>query len=329
MALHNVSPVREQLRDEMLAALERGPLTTSDLYNLCPSADDPAEVARLAYELKKKGLVADGGKVLHALGMKVNSYVLASPTDPRIEAAKPLVVERKIPKTVKGTKPATGHPFQAPISPRAPQERREWVTRDLPQHLQSVAHQMAAESFRSHIEEQIMSEEPIPYVTEPDTFSQEPLEPEAQEPLDSDLVDALLAHLEPEAMASHDVGEIAAAMGKRHEGKITDGSNLKTVFGPEIFLPNEEPKKICQCLRINSLPRLPNGYIYGGIKVWIESEHDVGRLTIATHDEGGGAFVSLQAKGHLSFDTGDLVTIGQMADDLIALHESMDKQNND
>lgn len=157
-----------------------------------------------------------------------------------------------------------------------------------------------------------MSEDPTEYAPDPDAFSLEPKEPEAPEDIDSDLVDALLelAHLEPKdqgvddllAMASADVGEIAAAMGQRQEAA---------------------PKKVCQCLRINSLPRLPKGYVYGGIKVWIESEHDVGRLTIATHDEGGGAFASIKASGRLSFDPGDLVTIGQVSDALIRLHEEM------
>ncbi|MBP8285155.1 MAG: hypothetical protein KAX46_14790, partial [Chromatiaceae bacterium] len=65
------------------------------------------------------------------------------------------------------------------------------------------------------------------------------------------------------------------------------------------------------------------GYVYGGIKVWIENEHDVGHLTITTHEEGGGAFASIKTSGRLSFDPGDLVTIGQVADALIKLHEEM------
>lgn len=305
MASHNVSPVREQLRGEIIQALTLAgkPLTASDLFQACKGTDDPAEIARVCYELKKKGLVADSGKVVHPLGMPVNSYTLPPP-DPYLEAAKPLIEERKIPRTVKGTQPGAGHPFQAPISPRAPQERRAAVTRDLPIPLTTTAPQAAAVA----LDEVEMSEDPMPYVTDPDTFNQEPLDPEADERIDSDLVDALLelAHLEPEAMAAADVGEIAAAMAKKHE----------------IPLP-EAPHKICQCVRINRLPHLPPGYIYGGIKVWIESEHDVGRLTIATHDEGGGAFCSLKATGHLSFDTGELVTIGHVADALIRLHEEM------
>ncbi|MBK8872347.1 MAG: hypothetical protein IPN19_15270 [Elusimicrobia bacterium] len=112
-------------------------------------------------------------------------------------------------------------------------------------------------------------------------------------------------------MASADVGEIAAAMGKRQEVKA------------DYDLTDLAPKKICKCLKINSLPPLPEGYVYGGIKVWIEAKHDVGHMTITTHDEGGGPFCSLKATGHLSFDTGDMVAIGKVADALIRLHQSM------
>ena len=150
-----------------------------------------------------------------------------------------------------------------------------------------------------------MSQEPTPYIVNP-PFA---LEPKAPEDIDSELVDALLAKMVPLpqdeddddvlAMASADVSEIAAAMGK------------------------EVPKKVCQCIKLNALPPLPEGYIYGGIKVWIEARHDVGHLAITTHDEGGGPFCSLKASGHLSFDTGDMVAIGKVADALIKLHESM------
>lgn len=271
MASHNVSPIREQLRAEILATLahSREPMTTGAIYEHCPSAVDAAEVARLAYEMKKKGMIADSGKVLHPLGMRVNSYVLASTDDPRIEAAKPLVVDRKITRTVKVTNPVTVHPFQAPISP-----------------LTTTAPQAAA----SAIDENEMSEDPMPYITEPDTFSQEPRDPEAEENIDSHLVDALLelAHLEPKEAAYGDAS----------------------------------PKKSCHCRRAK-LPTLPPGYLYGGLRVWIDSEHDIGRMTLTTVDDGVGAFITIKASGRLAFDTGELVTIGQIADDLIRLHDSM------
>lgn len=253
-----ISPVREQLRNEILAALAGGAsLTTSGIYGMCPSASDPEDVSRVAYEMRKKGLIVSE-KIAHPRGMPVNAYRLANTTQPQPE----------------------------PI---------------------------------------IMSEDPMSYYTNPDAFTMEPSEPEAEPDIDDELTSLLseVAALKPtdDAMmqASEYVGDVGNhldTMARRREELTRTGVLTET-------------PKVCQCLRINSLPPLPKGYIYGGIKVWIESEHDVGRLTIATHDEGGGAFASIKASGRLSFDQGDLVTIGQVADALIKLHESMDKQNND
>ena len=313
MALHNVSPVREQIRAEMLAALANGALmTATELYAHCPSATESTEIARIAHDMRRTGKLETGEQVIHPLGMKVNTYRLPTTEDPRIEAAKVTNAAPKIKPTRQPAikrKPAPGHPFAAPIRPHAAHDSLPRVTRDLPINLQSVAPPVAAESVKPLIEE-AMSQEPTPYIVNP-PFALEPKAPEAQEDIDSDLVSALkgLAEFVPLpqadddddvlAMASSDVSEIAAAMGK------------------------EEPKKVCQCVRINSLPPLPEGYIYGGIKVWIEARHDVGHLAITTHDEGGGPFCSLKATGHLSFDTGDMVAIGKVADALIKLHESM------
>ena len=318
MAQYNISPVREQIRAEMLAALAKGAaMTATELYALCPSATESTEIARIAHDMRRTGKLATGEQVIHPLGMKVNTYCLPTTSDPRIEAAKPIKVERKIKRTAKAPKPAASNPYTH-FSISKPQDEAPRVTRDLPIHLQSAA--------PIAVQEAPMSQEPTPYIVNP-PFALEPKEPEAQEDIDSDLVSALIemAHQEIEAdsaddlmakmaplplaednddvlaMASADVGEIAAAMGQRQA----------------------ETKKVCQCLRINSLPPLPKGYIYGGIKVWIESEHDVGRLTIATHDEGGGAFASIKASGRLSFDPGDLVAIGNVADALIKLHQDM------
>ena len=313
MALHNVSPVREQIRAEMLAALANGALmTATELYAHCPSATESTEIARIAHDMRRTGKLETGEQVIHPLGMKVNTYRLPTTEDPRIEAAKVTNAAPKIKPTRQPAikrKPAPGHPFAAPIRPHAAHDSLPRVTRDLPINLQSAAPPVAAESVKLLIEE-AMSQEPTPYIVNPQ-FALEPKAPEAQEDIDSDLVSALkgLAEFVPLpqadddddvlAMASSDVSEIAAAMGK------------------------EEPKKVCQCVRINSLPPLPEGYIYGGIKVWIEARHDVGHLAITTHDEGGGPFCSLKATGHLSFDTGDMVAIGKVADALIKLHESM------
>ena len=145
-----------------------------------------------------------------------------------------------------------------------------------------------------------MSEAPMPYITDPDSFNQEPMAPEAEEDIDADLVDALLEleHLEPQEAA---VGEV---------------------------LSMASPTNICQCQRA-TLPTLPPGYLYGGLRVWIDNEHDPGRLTLTTVDEGAGAFLTLKARGRLAFDTGELVMLGQVGDELIRLHDRMVKQNND
>lgn len=323
MAQFNISPVREQIRTEMLAALAKGAaMTASELYALCPSATESTEIARIAHDMRRTGKLDTGEQVIHPLGMRVNTYCLPKTSDPRIEAAKPIKVERKIKRTAKAPKPAASNPYTH-FSISKPQEAAPRVTRDLPQHLQSPAPQMAAEAINTYIEERIMSEDPIHYM-DVEPFALEPKAPEAEEDIDSELIDALqgLAEFVPLpqaaddddvlAMASADVSEIAAAMGKRQEVKA------------DYDLTDLAPKKICKCLKINSLPTLPEGYVYGGIKVWIEAKHDVGHISISTHDEGGGPFCSLKASGHLSFDSGDLVAIGRVADALIKLHQSMD-----
>lgn len=252
---NSISPVREQLRNEILSALAGvASLTTSEIYFMCPSASDPEDVSRVAYEMRKKGLIVSD-KIPHPRGQPVNSYRLANTPQPQPE----------------------------PI---------------------------------------IMSEEPMPYDTNPDAFTMEPSEPEAERDIDDELTSLLseVAALKPtdDAMmqASEYVGDLTDAMARRREELTRTGVLTET-------------PKVCQCLRINSLPPLPKGYVYSGIKVWIGSEHDDEHLTISTHDEGGGAFASIKASGRLSFDPGDLVAIGQVADALIRLHESMDKQNID
>lgn len=337
MAFTATNPVREQLRTEILATLANAPMpmTTSAIYQSCPSATQSEEVARLAYELKRKGLLAYGGKVPHPRGMLVNSYVLATLADPRIEAAKPIKVERKIPKTIKPPKPAQDHPFKARIVAQEAHDGAPRVTRPLPAHLQSTAPQMAADELGGIIspnsptthQDHIMSEDPLHYVPDPDAFSLEPKEPEAEEDIDSDLVDALmgLAHMkvieadsaddllakmvplpmaedddDPTEMASADVGEIAAAMAKRQD----------------------EAHKVCKCLRINSLPPLPRGYRYAAISVDIVSDEDGESLNLLIADEGNGPFAQIDTTGKLRFDLGEMALISEAADALIKLLEN-------
>ena len=318
MAFHSPNPAREQLKAEILVALPAAqePMTIKDLYLACPSATKPDEVAKVAFDMKKKGLIADGGKVPHPRGSPVNSYRYHSPDDPRIEAAKPIQTEPKIKPTRQPAikrKPAPGHPFAAPIRPQAAHDSLPRVTRPLPSHLQSTAPQMADEGIHHHLLEEAMSEDPVQYIPDPDAFSLEPSEPEAKEDIDSELVDALMememANLEPKekaiadmlAMASGDVDDIAAAMSKRHESA---------------------PKKVCKCIRLNSLPPLPSGYRFASIVASIFSEHYGETMDVYVVDEGGGPFVKIYTTGALGFGLGDLALIGEAADALIKLLES-------
>lgn len=305
MAFHNINPAREQLRAEMLATLanSREPMTTGAIYEQCPSAVDAADVARLAYEMKKKGLIADGGKVLHALGMHVNSYIMANPEDPRIEAAKPIKVERKIPRTIKPPKPPKGHPFAASIRPQEAHDSAPRVTRPLPSHLQSTAPQMAAEGIHHHILEEAMSEDPVQYIPDPDALTLEPNDPETEEDIDSDLVDALLDLAHMNVIEADSADDLLAKM-------------------TPLPVADDTPKKVCKCIRLNSLPPLPSGYRFASIVASIFSEHDGETMDVHVVDEGGGPFVKIYTTGGLGFGLGDLALIGEAADALIKLLES-------
>lgn len=335
MAQHNVNPVREQIRTEMLAALAKGAaMTATELYALCPSATESTEIARIAHDMRRTGKLDTGEQVIHPLGMRVNTYRLPTTEDPRIEASKPIKVERKIPKTGKANKPRASNPY-AQFTVSKPQEAAPRVTRDLPQHLQSATPTSVPAPFmtdplsyvpdpaaaarclppRLQPPEPAMSEDPMPYSPDPDSFALEPRDPEAEADIDSDLVDALLAmaHLEPKdaeadavlAMASADVGEITAAMAKRQEAA---------------------PKKVCKCIRLNSLPPLPRGYRYTAISVDIMSDEDGESLNLLIADEGNGPFAQIDTTGKLRFDLGELALIGEAADALIKLHEDMNHE---
>lgn len=310
------SPVRSEIKNEILAALNGAAqaMTAAQLADVCPSAPDTNEVAKVAYEMRARHGLLEFGDTSQEPGKRaVKTYKLASPEASASFAARvaasAAVVKAQAPKK----KPASwAHPWkQAVIPPKSPKAPR--ITRPLPSHLQSTTpppvaieepsdapqadldaaliaalQDVTADLPKSTYLEASMSEDPTPYVPDPDAFSLEPSDPEAPEDIDSELVDELMEKMVPLPMAE---------------------------------IPVESAPKVCQCLR---LPPLPTGYIWGGIKVWIESEHDIGRLTIATHDEGDGAFCTLKSSGHLSFDPGELVKIGQVADALIKLHESME-----
>lgn len=308
MAVHNINPVREQLRGEILSALAVGqdPMTTGDLYLACPSATSAEEVSRVCYELRKKNLIADGGKVTHPRGSPVNSYRLPNTDDPRIEAAKPIKVEPKIIKNRQPSikrKPAPGHPFAASIRPQEAHDSAPRVTRPLPSHLQSTAPKMADEGIHHHLLEEAMSEDHVQYIPDPDALTLEPNDHETEEDIDSDLVDALLDLAHMNVIEADSADDLLAKM-------------------TPLPVADDTPKKVCKCIRLNSLPPLPSGYRFASIVASIFSEHYGETMDVYVVDEGGGPFVKIYTTGALGFGLGDLALIGEAADALIKLMES-------
>ena len=309
------NPIRDQVRSEMLAALAKGAaMTTNELYSVCPSAVDARDVSRLAYELRKKGVIAAGEPVLNALGVRVSSFFMPTTTDPRIEASKPIVVERKIPKTGKSNKPRASNPY-AQFTVSKPQEEAPRVTRDLPIHLQSAAPPVAAESVKPLIEE-AMSQEPTPYIVNP-PFALEPKAPEAQEDIDSDLVSALkgLAEFVPLPQADDDddvldtaaanMGKLVAAMASADVGEITQAM----------------AKKNCHCAKIAAPPRMPIGFKYSLFSTEIHSEDDDSYMCFETGGPDSDT-ITLSARGDMTFDMDEISMIPEVAAFLNSLHVS-------
>ncbi len=286
MAAHNINPVREQLRAEILSVLanSREPMTTQSLYHYCEYATSAEEVSRVAYEMKKKGLIADGGKVPHSRGTPVNSYILANPEDPRIEASKVANAAPKIKPTRQPAikrKPAPGHPFAAPIRPQAAHDSLPRVTRDLPINLQSPA-PIAV------LEEATMPEAPADYVIDPDAFTLEPSALEALEGVDSDLAQALFAMSQMD-----DVGEITQAIAKKN----------------------------CHCAKITAPPKMPSGFKYSLFSTEIHSEDDDSYMCFETGGPESGT-ITLSARGDMTFDLDEINMIPEVAAFLNSLHVS-------
>ena len=287
MAAHNINPVREQLRAEILSVLanSREPMTTQSLYHYCEYATSAEEVSRVAYEMKKKGLIADGGKVPHSRGTPVNSYILANPEDPRIEAAKVTNAAPKIKPTRQPAikrKPAPGHPFAASIRPQSAHDSLPRVTRDLPINLQSPA-PIAV------LEEAAMPEAPADYDIDPDAFTLEPSALEALEGVDSDLAQALFAMSQMD-----DVGEITQAIAKRHD---------------------------CHCAKIAAPPKMPSGFKYSLFSTEIHSEDDDSYMCFETGGPDSGT-ITLSARGDMTFDLDEINMIPEVAAFLNSLHVS-------
>ena len=77
MARHNQSPIRDQARTEILAALEGGQtMTVAQIFDLCPTASDRGDVARLCFDMTRNGSLVKGSPTLNAQNKAVNTYRL-------------------------------------------------------------------------------------------------------------------------------------------------------------------------------------------------------------------------------------------------------------
>ena len=114
MARHNQSPIRDQARTEILAALADGEyLSIDQIFNQCETIGDRGELARLAYDMTRNGTLEKGEQILNKQNKAVNTYRIGT-----------------------GHTPSADHPWkQATVTPKQPVEPR--VTRPLPVHLQT------------------------------------------------------------------------------------------------------------------------------------------------------------------------------------------------
>ena len=114
MAKHNQSPIRDQARTEILAALAGGEFMSIDqIFNQCETIGDRGELARLAYDMTRNGTLEKGEQILNKQNKAVNTYRIGT-----------------------GHIPAADHPWkQDAVTPKEAKEPR--VTRPLPVHLQT------------------------------------------------------------------------------------------------------------------------------------------------------------------------------------------------
>lgn len=114
MAKHNQSPIRDQARTEILAALAGGEYMSIDqIFNQCETIGDRGELARLAYDMTRNGTLEKGEQILNKQNKAVNTYRIGT-----------------------GHTPSADHPWkQATVTSKQHVEPR--VTRPLPVHLQT------------------------------------------------------------------------------------------------------------------------------------------------------------------------------------------------
>ena len=215
--IHHTSPVREQIRAEMLTALAGGDaMTVEGLFEKCPTAEDTKELSRIAFEMCGKGLL-DKTAAINSRNKTCNAYQLTPQGRARATgypgptflatAEQAIAIPRRV---------APGpHPWhQAVVPPKEPQEAR--VTRPLPLHLQSQEEPVELTDSPVDIDAQLieelrletnppekdMTEEAAEYeATIPAFVLESQVEQDMAEALDKDAAQHEAAHLEAARLA--------------------------------------------------------------------------------------------------------------------------------
>lgn len=229
--IHHTSPVREQIRAEMLTALAGGDaMTVEGLFEKCPTAEDTKELSRIAFEMCGKGLL-DKTAAINSRNKICNAYQLTPQGRARATgypgptfldtSAQAIAIPRRV---------APGpHPWhQAVVPPKEPQEAR--VTRPLPLHLQNVREPPAPADSPVDIDAQLIEElrlETAQLEKEQD-MTETPAEYEA--PIPAFVLESQIEQDMVEALAKDEA---------QHEAAHLEAARLAIVDAMLIFAHNE------------------------------------------------------------------------------------------
>lgn len=224
--IHHTSPVREQIRSEMLTALASGDaLTVEGLFEKCPTAEDTKELSRIAFEMCGKGLM-DKTSAINSRNKTCNAYQLTPQGRARATgypgptfldtSAQAIAIPRRV---------APGpHPWhQAVVPPKEPQEAR--VTRPLPLHLQSQEEPVELTDSPVDIDAQLIEELRLETNPPEKDMTEEAAEYEA--PIPAFVLDTQVEQ------------DMAEALDKDEEAAHLEAARLAIVDAMLIFAHNE------------------------------------------------------------------------------------------
>lgn len=224
--IHHTSPVREQIRAEMLTALAGGDaMTVEGLFEKCPTAEDTKELSRIAFEMCGKGLL-DKTAAINSRNKICNAYQLTPQGRARATgypgptfldtSAQAIAIPRRV---------APGpHPWhQAVVPPKEPQEAR--VTRPLPLHLQNVREPPAPAENVTDIDAQLIEELRLETNPPEKDMTEEAAEYEA--PIPAFVLDTQVEQ------------DMAEALDKDEEAAHLEAARLAIVDAMLIFAHNE------------------------------------------------------------------------------------------